>query len=256
MLVEDALDRVEVDLARAGLAATGDVGDVDGRHPRQPVGEVVDQPPADELLVVGVEEDTHLRMVELAADLERRAEVAEEVGGDEDAVHRLKRELDRPSLDELHALAQALDAGAALLGVRERWPGEELAVGTARVGEHVQLQRPHPLGDSDRLGERLEDVVALCRVAEPAVGVAEEAGDPDPRLLTRGGEPVDVLAAPVPQLDEVEAVRGGLARPLRKGQVGPHELDRDRVLHAGPMVAPPFTSRVWPVTMRADGLHR
>src|SRR5262249_35748086 len=90
----------------------------------------------------------------------------------------------------------------------------------------------------------------------PAEGMAEEAGDPDPRIAARLGQPVDVLAAPVPELDEVEPMRRRLARPLGQRQVGPHELDRDGGPHAGPIVAPPFTSKVWPVTIRAAGLHR
>src|SRR5439155_26418255 len=75
VLVEDPLDRTEVDFPRPRLMTPRNVRDVYRRDPIQRIHEVVDQPAAAELLVVAVEEHRHLRMVELAAELERRARV-------------------------------------------------------------------------------------------------------------------------------------------------------------------------------------
>src|SRR5207302_11021363 len=99
MLVEDTLDRAEVDLPGAGLVTSGHIGDVNRRDPIEGIDEVVDQPSAAELLVVAVEEHRHLRMIDLAAKLERGARVLEEVAGGEDGIDRLDDELHRLPLD-------------------------------------------------------------------------------------------------------------------------------------------------------------
>ena len=55
---------------------------------------------------------------------------------------------------------------------------------------------------------------------------------------------------------DLAALRSRGRRALRQGEISPHEFDRNGVLHAGPIAAPPLIRTVCPVIIRAPGPHR